>query len=398
MQSNIATMSMYSLSQFETPSSATSKPWCIVPCLIVMPVIIVAIALLTGCQKQPEYAYLHGETMGTSYHIRYQPPGEHEQSDIQAAIDRRLDEINASMSTYIDSSTISEFNRRAVNKPISIEADFIKVLHDARLIYQRSGGAFDPTVMPLVELWGFGSQMRVDRLQNPPSAEQIAAARSLVDFDAIHFDGNQLSKTKQGVALDFSAIAKGYGVDVIAEVMKQQYHIDNYMVEIGGEVATSGVNDRGQAWQIAIDAPVLSSTVSDRQSIAILRQPLAENQTGNMHIATSGNYRNSITFDGIRYSHTIDPTSGKPIVGGAPSVTVAAESVALADGWATALTAMPYDKALTTAKQQQLAVMFVIAQPSHDLNQSTDNTAVQWQLVATPAMQALLVGKAASNE
>lgn len=345
---------------------------------------------LSACQQTPDYNYLSGETMGTSYHISYQLPADADEAAIQTSIDERLQQINDSMSTYQADSTISQFNRVSKNTPITIDADFERVLDISQTVYQQSGGAFDPTVMPLVDTWGFGSTMTVERLQSPPTALEIAQAKALVDFESIVQKEQTLYKTKEGVGLDFSAVAKGYGVDVIADVLKDKYQIRNYMVEIGGEVATSGVNNQQQPWQIAIDAPIQDSTVSERQTISAIRQPI---NTGNqMHLATSGNYRNSVIFDGKRYSHTIDPTTGRPIAGGAPSVTVAADSVALADAWATALTAMPYQKALTLAKEKNLAVLFVVLGDGAKREGSEDSTD-SWQVVQTPAMQALRADK-----
>lgn len=349
---------------------------------------------LTACNQPPQYSYIEGETMGTSYHIRYQMPKTTQatDADIKAKVDQRLEQVNASMSTYQDNSLISKFNRLSANTPITVDADFIQVLKDSQQVYQTSQGAFDPTVMPLIELWGFGAKMRVDRLQNPPSDADIATAKNLLNFNGITLTQDQLTKNQDGVALDFSAIAKGYGVDVIADVLANEYQIANYMVEIGGEVATSGINEQGQGWQIGIDAPILHSGVSDRQTLAAIKQPVNEQKQGSMHLATSGNYRNSVVFDGVRYSHTIDPTTGKPIVGGASSVTVVAPSVALADGWATALTAMPYDKAWQLANEQGLAVLFVIPKEGSDIT-ADSHQADDWQIQQTPVMQALRAGK-----
>ncbi|MGM8910993.1 FAD:protein FMN transferase [Psychrobacter sp. 1U1] len=345
---------------------------------------------LTACQQSPDYNYLIGETMGTSYHISYQLPEKVIEADIQAAIDQRLQQINDSMSTYQVDSTISKFNQLGKDTPISIDTDFSHVLDISRQVYAQSGGAFDPTVIPLINTWGFGSTMTVERLQSPPSATEIATAQALVDFDSVVKQDQTLYKTKDGIGLDFSAVAKGYGVDVIADVLKDRYNIRNYMVEIGGEIATSGVNNKQQPWQIAIDAPIEGSTVSERQTITAIRQPLKTNNQ--MHIATSGNYRNSVIFDGKHYSHTIDPTTGKPIVGGAPSVTVAADSVALADAWATALTAMPYEKALSLAEKQNIAALFVVLADGVEHNDAL-NSIDDWQVVQTSAMQALRADK-----
>ena len=350
----------------------------------------ITVASLTACQQPPEYNYLSGETMGTSYHITYKLPDNADEADIQAAIDQRLQQINASMSTYQDDSTISKFNRLAKDEPITIDADFSQVLQISKQVYEQSNGAFDPTVMPLVETWGFGSTMTVERLQSPPTALEIAEAKALVDFKGILHNNNSIYKTKDGVGLDFSAVAKGYGVDVIAAVLREDYNIRNYMVEIGGEVATSGVSAQQQPWQIALDAPIEGSTVSERQTIAAIRQPM--NTSNKMHLATSGNYRNSVIFDNKRYSHTIDPTTGSPIAGGAPSVTVAAQSVALADAWATALTAMPYQKALRVAKEQNIAALFIILADGVKTYDTAD-TLEDWQIVETAAMQKLRADK-----
>lgn len=358
--------------------------------LILFATASLSLAGLSACQQQPDYNYLIGETMGTSYHISYQLPDNVNEADIQAAIDKRLQQINDSMSTYQADSTISTFNRLSKNTPIAIDADFSHVLEVSRQVYAQSGGAFDPTVMPLIEVWGFGSTMTVERLQSPPSAEEIAEAKALVDFDSVVQQDQSIYKTKEGIGLDFSAVAKGYGVDVIADVLKNNYHIRNYMVEIGGEIATSGVNNQQQPWQIAIDAPIEGSTVSERQTITAIRQPIKS--SNQMHLATSGNYRNSVMFDGMHYSHTIDPTTGKPIAGGAPSVTVAADSVALADAWATALTAMPYKKALNVAKERNIAALFVILADGVKPDDSVDSVE-DWQVVQTPAMQLLRTDK-----
>ena len=349
-----------------------------------------SVLALSACQQKTDYNNLSGETMGTSYHISYQLPKGVDEAAIQAAIDKRLQDINDSMSTYQADSTISKFNQLGKDTLIAIDADFSHVLEASRQVYELSGGAFDPTVMPLIETWGFGSTMTVERLQSPPTALEIAQAKALVDFKSVIQKEQSIYKTKDGVELDFSAVAKGYGVDVIADVLRDDYQIRNYMVEIGGEVATSGVSGQQQPWQIAIDAPIEGSTVSARQTVAVIRQPI--NISNNMHLATSGNYRNSVVFDGKHYSHTIDPTTGEPIVGGAPSVTVAAETVALADAWATALTAMPYEKALATAKEHNIAALFVILAKDISADTATDSID-DWQVVETPAMKTLRADK-----
>ena len=297
--------------------------------------------------------------MGTSYHITYKAPQGVSASTIQTSVDERLSQINASMSTYDETSTISKYNRLAAGQSIAIDADFKQVLADSRAIYNNSGGAFDPTVYPLVELWGFGARMSVERLQNPPSEAEISTIRTRIGLDKVVLDGEQLSKTVDGVGLDFSAIAKGYGVDVVADTLRNQYHISDYMVEIGGEIATFGVNDKGKPWTLAIDKPIIGSTVTNREIATTISDPAGRA----LHIATSGNYRNMVEYDGTTYSHTISPTTARPVVHGAASVTVVADSVALADGWATALSAVSFDDAVKMANDKGIKALFIQTLP-----------------------------------
>lgn len=330
--------------------------------------------LLVACDSpsQPtSYTNIDGTTMGTSYHIRFEAPKDIAIADIKARIDERLDAINASMSTYQPDSTISRFNTLKAGQTINIDPDFIRVLDDSRLIYDKSNHAFDPTVYPLVELWGFGASMSVERLQNPPSNDEIQAVRDTIGLDKITLNGNELSKSTDGVGLDFSAIAKGYGVDVIAQVLHAEYQVKNYMVEIGGEVATLGVNDKGKAWTLAIDKPILDSTVKDRQIMTTI------NLSG-QSIATSGNYRNSLEYNGERYSHTINPHTAHPVAGGVPSVSVIADTTATADGWATALTALPQDQAIALADQAGIMALFIVPKP---------NTTDEFELIKSQSYQ-----------
>lgn len=309
--------------------------------------------------------------MGTSYHISFEIPKSADVPSIQADIDARLLQINKSMSTYDDTATIMAFNRAKAGERIVIDDDFAKVLDDSYLIYKQSQGAFDPTVQPLVLLWGFGKNLTIERLQSPPSSEQIHTVKSIIGLDKVHKDGSEIYKDADDVGLDFSAIAKGYGVDVIANTLKSK-GVSNYMVEIGGEVATAGVNDKGKPWQIAIDKPTQDSTVSNREILTTLA-------LHNDHMATSGSYRNQLQWQGISYSHSINPHTAHPVANGAPSVTVLHDSTALADGWATALTAIPQDDAIALADAAHIKALFVI--------QGDNNT---WNIHYSPAMQAYL--------
>lgn len=321
------------------------------------------------------YATLSGETMGTSYTVRYRAAPNAAEPAVQSRMEARLQALIDSMSTFEPNSTISRFNRLPAEATLAVDADFLQVLADSRAIYQQSGGAFDPTVYPLVELWGFGAKQIAERLHRPPSKEEIATAKSQTGFEQVVNSGARLSKRQHGIGLDFSAIAKGYAVDALAAVLRDEFGINDYLVEIGGEIASQGRNPSGQPWRIAIAAPDEGSS----DSVFTLQQPRGQS----LHLATSGNYQNFVVYRGKTYGHSISPVSGEPVQGNAASVSVLHDSVALADGWATALSALPYPQALALAQRQQLKALFVM--PSEKPSPSAP-----WQVVRTTALDSFL--------
>lgn len=329
---------------------------------------MIGLMTLTACTPAPTYQKIEGQTMGTSYHITFYSPNPLDKTALQAQVDARLHAINQSMSTYDDTATIMAFNRADKDTPIAIDDDFVQVFNDSQQIYQDSNGAFDPTVKPLIDLWGFGKTLTLERLNAPPSQKEITDVYGYIGLDKITLNGNILQKSNDNVALDFSAIAKGYGVDVVADTLKAQ-GVTDYMVEIGGEVATLGQNAKGKPWQLAIDTPTPNSTASNRTILTTI--------TGNkLNMATSGNYRNQLEWQGVSYSHTINPLTAHPVADGAPSVTVLHDTTALADGWATALTALPQTDAIALAERMGIKALFILK----------DNDG--WQITQTKAMQA----------
>lgn len=284
--------------------------------------------------------------MGTHYHITAQLPADVNANDLHQAIQAKLESINQSMSTWRSDSLISQYNRAAIGSEVVVDQDFIEVLTISRQVYQASNGAFNPSVGALVKLWGFGPNKPLERFDSAPSDDEIEQAKQFINFASIENQGLTLYK-KAPIDLDFSAVAKGYGVDALAAILRAQ-GINNYMVEIGGEIATNGVNPKQQAWRIGIESP-------DN----IKGQVLRAIQVNQAAMATSGDYRNFIQIDGKRFSHTIDPRTGKPIIHQLASVTVLAENVALADAWATALTVVGKDEALKLAEQYHLPVYLI---------------------------------------
>lgn len=283
-----------------------------------------------------------GQTMGTTYHIKY---FDAENRNFQPQIDSLLDIFNQSLSTYIPTSEISLFNQDSV---FNFEMPFFKeVTHRSKEITSLTNGAFDPTVMPLVNAWGFGPEERVTM-----DSSYIDSLKVFVGFDkVIEMNDEQVWKTDRRATLDFSAIAKGYGVDIVADFIRGQ-KIENLFVEIGGEVSCRGKNlITDNPWRIAIVHP--ESKITHPTFIAQL-------EPGDKGIATSANNFNYRIVDGVRYSHTISPYSGFPIKQAILSATVVTNDCMTADALATSFMVMGHEKAIKLIEQHHDIEAFLI--------------------------------------
>ncbi|WP_205743037.1 FAD:protein FMN transferase [Halioglobus maricola] len=285
--------------------------------------------------------------MGTTWRVAA-VPGEHTsvtEEALQVEIEAVLEAVNASMSTYRADSEVSRFNAAPVGEWFEVSSDFYLVLSSAMAISWQSNGAYDLTVGPLVNLWGFGPG---DRTDEPPSSEAIDAVMAQVGQDKLRVDGEIYSVLKQAeLYLDFSSIAKGFAVDELARVLAGA-GFENYLVEIGGEMRVAGQSPRGDAWRIAIEKP-------EAVPGGIAQAFALEDEA----VATSGDYRNFFEADGVRYSHTIDPRTGEPVAHELVSVTVVHPSCMMADAWATALTVLGAEEARIVAEAAGLAVYFI---------------------------------------
>jgi thiamine biosynthesis lipoprotein len=293
----------------------------------------VAAVALWRATRECDAITLEGRTMGTTYRVTLHgggsPPGE----QLQAAIDRQLEAINRSMSTWDAQSEISRINARPAGEPIRLSAPFRTVLAAALRMSERTGGAFDVTLGPLVNLWGYGPEPS-DR---PPSPAEIAVAQSRIGYRHLALQGEMLTKGVDGMALDFSGIAKGYGVDEVARILREQ-GIANYLVEIGGEIAGRGRSPRGEPWSIGIERPDEGA----RRGAAFLgRLALTEGA-----IATSGSYRRFKREGGRKSHHILDPRTGAPTQSSLVSVTVHAPDCMTADAIATALMVIGVEESL----------------------------------------------------
>ena len=314
--------------------------------LFVLPLFFVG---LSGCDRGPEVIKLSGWIMGTSYHITVvaDQPGT---TDLEEQVVSILTAVDLSMSTYKEVSELSRFNRLAVSQPMEISEGLHQVLSISQHVWEQTEGAFDPTVGPLVDLWGFGPAPTLDHI---PAQGEIDQAVALVGFEHLLLEAEIAQKTKR-VAIDLSAVAKGFAVDNIADFLEEQAQT-RYMVEVGGEMRVSGTNPNNQPWRVAIESPAVPGQEMISQVNRII--PLQD-----MAIATSGDYRNYFEKDGKRYSHTIDPRTGRPITHNLASVTVLTERCAEADALATAFMVMGAEQTLTFADQRDLPVYMLVKQ------------------------------------
>ena len=278
-----------------------------------------------------------GETMGTTYHVKWDGD-DSVTDDLKLQFEERLLEINQLMSTYDPNSELSRFNRFDSKEWFPVSQETSTVVAAALEMAEISEGAFDPTVGRLVRLWNFGPD---PGSLKAPAAEDVADAMLSVGYQHIEVqsDPPALRKKQEAVELDLSAIAKGYGVDQLAQIMREN-EIENYMVEIGGEVRVAGRRPSGVQWNLGIERP-------DSLTQSLYATIKLENEA----LATSGDYRNYFVQDDKRYSHTIDPRTGSPVTHQLASVSVVMEDCMLADAWATTLMVLGSEAGLKLADE-----------------------------------------------
>jgi thiamine biosynthesis lipoprotein len=293
-------------------------------------------------KEELQMVEISGTTMGTiGYSVKYfSANGE----NYGAEIDSLLKVWNLSLSTYIPASEISRFN--AGDSCFHFESEyFLPVLKASKTVFEISGGAFDPTVGPIVNAWGFGPDKSM-----VPDSSKVDSLKVLVGFEKISFDDTKVCKSLSGVKLDFSAIAKGYAVDVVADYLVDQ-GINDLLVEIGGEIVCRGSKPGDTPWITAIEDPTVE--VYEREVLAVA-------ELHNKAVATSGNYRNYYVRDGRKYAHTIDPSTGYPVFHELLSASVFAENCMIADAYATAFMVVGLEKAKEILKQDEALDAYLI--------------------------------------
>ncbi|MFK7775969.1 MAG: FAD:protein FMN transferase [Saprospiraceae bacterium] len=324
----------------------------------------ISFILFFSCQNEPQvstpkFVKIAGETMGTTYHITYE---DELGRNFKKEVDSILVEINQAVSTYIPDSEISKFNQ---NKGINIFGQYFRdVTLASQKIFQESDGFFDPTVMPLVNYWGFGYTEK--KAISKIDSFKVDSLKNLIGFEKINIkcDGTTIglicnfSKINPNSQLDYSAIAKGYAVDVVADFFEEKKS-KNYLVEIGGELRTKGKNSQGNIWTTAINTPKINAQLNEYEAII---------KVNNKSIATSGNYRNFHEVNGEWYGHEINPKTGFPEKSNLLSVTIMTDDCMSADAYATAMMVMGLEKSKVLAERLiNIDAFFIFANETGEL-------------------------------
>ncbi len=312
---------------------------------------LLAILILAGCSsQQSETVRYGGQAMGTSYSVIYDlPSGE---GVPQARVDSLLDALNASLSTYIDDSIISTINASSdTTRWLELDGHFARVMDRSIELYDRSGSALNPALGPLIDAWGFGAEGP----RNTPTDQEIESLMAIVDFRAFQYDASRpaLKKGSPNASLNFNAIAKGYGVDLVGELLEAG-GISNYFVEIGGEVRTRGLHPEGRSWRVGIERPAENMLAGQATQQVV--------NLDNAAMATSGNYRNYIERDSERFTHILDPSTGRSKTTSMLSASVIAPDCMTADAWATAFVVMGLEAAIELVESDDsLEAYFIMA-------------------------------------
>jgi len=298
-------------------------------------------ALLAGCKQAASYISNEGMIYGTTYHITYESPNG---KDLQQGIEIAMKKLDNSLSTFNPSSTISKVNQ---NRDTIPDDYFLTVYKKAVEVSDATGGAFDITVAPMVNVWGFGFKNKEN-----VTPELIDSLRQLVGYKKVRLEKGKIVKDHPNTMLDASAIAKGFACDLVGQYLEKT-GCKNYMVEIGGEVVARGKNKKGRYWHIGISRPTEGVFAGEQNLEAIV-------ELKDMALATSGNYRNFYVEGGKKYAHTIDPHTGYPVQHSLLSTTVLADDCMTADAFATAFMVLGLEKSIeVAASRDDLEVYFI---------------------------------------
>ncbi|CUS47867.1 MAG: thiamine biosynthesis lipoprotein ApbE [Idiomarinaceae bacterium HL-53] len=307
--------------------------------------LVVGVALtVAGCQRSPET--LSGSIFGTFFEVTIAASERYNKEEIEQGVLDVLNDVDQQMSTYKNDSNLMELNRMPVNEAVAVPAELFHVLQVSLAVSEQSSGAFDNTVGGLVNLWGFGPEGRVTKA---PEAAALETRLAEVGYQYVELNtANQTVTRRSDVFVDLSGVAKGYAVDKVSEYLLSK-GIENFLVNIGGDLRASGVKSEDAMWRIGIEVP------TDQRQIAQHILPIQD-----IAVLGSGDYRNYFEENGVRYSHTIDPTTGMPISHNLAAVHVAMPSATEADAWATAFLVLGEERGVALANERGIAALFIV--------------------------------------
>jgi len=304
--------------------------------------ILVVTFFFSQCKKDTHYYQIKGYAQGTTYNIIYESL---QDKDYSTEIDSILKEFDKSLSVYKSNSIISKINNNDSN--VVLDKWFIECFKTGKKIFKQTNGAFDMTVAPLADAYGFWKNPHLQL-----DSSQIDSIMQYVGFDKIKLENNKIIKKSPNVKIDVDAIAQGYSVDVVAQFLEQE-SCNNYLVEIGGELKTKGVNQSGKKWRVGIDKPIDNPSPEKEEFQTII-------SLSNKSLATSGDYRRFYIENGIKYAHTINPKTGYPARSDLLSVSVIAPKCIEADAYATSFMVLGFEKSLSfVEKNKNLEAYFI---------------------------------------
>ncbi len=306
------------------------------------------VALLVGCSKTPEMSKIQGAAQGTTYNLTFELPANSTaaRSAIESAVNAEFARIDKALSNYRDDSGIEQFNAQKTTDVLPADAELVALIEEARKVYRASNGCYDLTIKPLFDLWGFKKDVF-----SPPTDEELAQTLSNIGLNKLEtVDGTHLRKQLPELRVDISSIGQGYSVGRVVKVL-EQFGIQNYLVEIGGELQTKGKKPSGEPWRIAIEKPL----PNERK----LHKIASFDSGAPMSLMTSGTYRHFFDSNGKRYSHILDARTGKPVEHNTVSVTLFHENPTIADAWSTALLCLGSEEGLKVANTHQLPALFI---------------------------------------
>ncbi|MEC4750566.1 FAD:protein FMN transferase [Methylomicrobium sp. Wu6] len=315
---------------------------------------------LAGCTKSPALQQLKGFAQGTSYHISYWSASPIDAQAVKKAVDNEFATIDKLLSNYRPDSVIEVFNRSANTGSQEVGPEIVQLARIASAVHQASQGCYDLTIKPLFTLWGFNGER-----PSVPNDKAIADTLKQIGMAKLTpVDDTHLSKKQAELQVDLSSIAQGYSVESISRVL-EKHGVNDYMVEIGGELKTRGHKPDHSSWRIAIEKPL----PGEHQLHKILSMP----QDATLAIMTSGTYRHYFDANGQRYGHILDARTGRPVTHDLVSVTVAHADPVIADAWSTALLCLGQEQGIKTANAEHLAALFIRLQNNQLLESQTDS-------------------------